>query len=273
MSKQVRAAVIGTGGMARYAHLRVMLQQPDTTEIVVVCEPSDESYAAASVLFDEAGVAPPPNEPDLEKLLADYGERLDVALIITPHNLHYTQSVMCMEAGLDVLVEKPMVMNADEAERLIITRNRTGRLVVVAFNGSMSPNNRTAIKMMRNGEIGALQSIAATVWQNWSALTVGSWRQIPDISGGGFLFDTGAHMLNTVVDLAGEPFTEVSAFLDNCDRPVDINGVVMGRLKSGVLVTRLRRLGGLGVGCACVRHEGHAAVGCVGRTAGSAVRR
>ena len=51
------------------------------------------------------------------------------------------------------------------------------------------------------------------------------------------MFDTGAHMLNTVADLAGEDFVEVAAWLDNRGRAVDILGVVMGRLESGALVT------------------------------------
>jgi predicted dehydrogenase len=51
------------------------------------------------------------------------------------------------------------------------------------------------------------------------------------------MFDTGAHMLNTVADLAGEDFVEVAAWLDNRDRSVDILGCVMGRLRSGALVT------------------------------------
>ena len=51
------------------------------------------------------------------------------------------------------------------------------------------------------------------------------------------MFDTGAHMLNTIADLAGEDFVEVAAWLDNHGRPVDIIGAVMGRLASGALVT------------------------------------
>ena len=74
---------------------------------------------------------------------------------------------MCMEAGVDVLLEKPMVMNAAEAEDLIATRDRTGRLLVVAFNGSLSPEIRKAAKILRSGELGDLLTISATVWQNW----------------------------------------------------------------------------------------------------------
>ena len=51
------------------------------------------------------------------------------------------------------------------------------------------------------------------------------------------MFDTGAHMLNTVADLAGEDFAEVAAWLDNHGRPVDTVAAVIGRLESGALVT------------------------------------
>src|SRR5205807_6463286 len=84
---------------------------------------------------------------------------------------------------------------------------------------------------------GRVQSISATIWQNWDALTMNSWRQDPALSGGGFLLYTGANMLNTVVELAGEPFVQVAAWLDNRGRPVETMGVAMGRLKSGALVS------------------------------------
>jgi predicted dehydrogenase len=228
--------MVGCGGMARY-HISAMLKQRDTTQIVAACEPSPNAWAAAEKIFEDAGVEPPPNEPNLDRLLASYGDQLDAAFIITPHVFHHDQAKACMEAGLDVLLEKPMVMNTDEAFSLIDTRDQTGRLLVVAFNGSLSPAIRRAAAMLRAGELGEMLSISATVWQSWGKFCAGTWRQQPELSGGGFMFDTGAHMLNTVVDLAGEEFAEVSAWLDNHGAPVDLIGVVIGKLKSGAMVT------------------------------------
>lgn len=142
----------------------------------------------------------------------------------------------CLEAGLDVLLEKPMVMNGVEANILIAVQQRTGRLLVVAFPGSLSPRIRKAVAMLRSGAVGRLLSISATVWQDWGPNTVGTWRQVPALAGGGFLL-TGADMLNTVVDLAGEEFAQVAAWLDHNDRPVETVGMVMGRLRSGAWVT------------------------------------
>jgi predicted dehydrogenase len=130
-----------------------------------------------------------------------------------------------------------MVMNAAEARRLIETRDRTGKLLVVAFTGSLTPQIRTAVEMLRSGELGQLLSISAIIWGGWGARNLGTWRQKPEVSGGGFFFDAGGHVLNTVADLVGEDFVEVAAWLDNHGRPVESQGVAIARLRSGVLVT------------------------------------
>lgn len=235
-AQPVRLAMIGCGNMARL-HLRRILQQQDTTQVVAACEPSGQAYEEFCASFEEVGLKPPPNEPNLEKLLHDRRGEIDAALIITPHAMHHDQAKACMEAGVDVLLEKPMVMNAAEARSLIETRDRTKRLLVVSFNGSLSPQIRTASRLLRSGSLGSILNIHAVAWQSWKLGTTGTWRQNPVMSGGGFLFDTGAHMLNTVTDLAGEDFVEVAAWLDNRGTPVDILGSVMARTRSGAFVT------------------------------------
>ena len=237
----VRMAMIGCGGMARH-HVAQILRHQDTTEIAAVCEPSPAAYSSLCEIFQDAGLHPPPNEPELERLLATRSGELDAAFIVTPHVYHHDQAAACMESGLDVLLEKPMVMTSAEACSLIDTRDRTGRLLVVAFNGSLSPQIRTAVKMLRSAELGQLLNISVVVWQSWDMHTLNTWRQNPAMSGGGFLFDTGAHALNTTADLAGEEFVEVAAWLDNRGRQVDITAAVMARLGSGAYVT----LGGCG---------------------------
>lgn len=238
MTLPVRVALIGTGIMARH-HIRQMLTRgmQATTRIVALCEPSEANAREAAQVFVDARQTPPPNLPDWQQLLAEYGDELDAVFIITPHALHHDQTKAFLEAGIDVLLEKPMVMTAVEARSLIETRDRTGRLLVVAFQGSLSPQIRLASRLLRANEFGRILSISGIVWQNWGPLTVNTWRQQPALSGGGFLFDTGAHLLNTVADLAGEDFDEVAAWFLNNGRPVETLAVAMGRLASGGLVT------------------------------------
>lgn len=232
----IRTAMIGCGRMAQ-GHIRNMLAQQETTQIVVVCEPSEVAYAQTCALFTERGLTPPPNEPDITQLLDKYGPVLDATFIITPHAYHYAQTKACMEAGIDVLLEKPMVITGEEAEGLMATRDTTGRLLVVAFPGSLSPQIRYAEQLLRSGELGDILTISGLSWENWRTPNIGTWRQIPEIAGGGFFFDTGAHMLNTITDLAGEDFVDVAAWLDQRETPVEILGAVIARLRSGVLVT------------------------------------
>src|SRR5918994_146965 len=234
-SDAVRVGIIGAGLMTR-SHLRHMLPREDTL-VVAVCEPSQPAYDLTATEFTAIGLRLPPNEPDWTRFIERFAPELDAVLIVTPHALHAAQAMACLAAGLDVLLEKPMVINGTEAEALIEMRDRTGRLLVVAFPGSLSPQVRAAARMIASGEVGALLNIDAVVWQDWADRTSGTWRQDPVLSGGGFLFDTGAHMLNTVSDIAGQEIAEVAAWLEDDGRPVDIRAAVMARLASGALVT------------------------------------
>ncbi len=235
---KVRTLIVGTGAMARY-HIRAMLQMQDSTEIVALCDPSPQQLALASKLFEEAGLAVPTTGSELEPLLEELKGELDGALIVTPHVYHLKQAAACLESGLDVLLEKPMVMNARQARKLIKVTKQSGKLLVVAFPGSLSPQIRTAVEMLRSGKLGTVNTINGFAWQNWKNITANTWRQMPKLSGGGFLFDTGAHLLNTTCDLAGEDFVEVAAWLDNRGAPVDIIGTVMAKTASGIYVTML----------------------------------
>jgi predicted dehydrogenase len=209
----------------------------ETTEIVALCDPSPQQLALAGELFEQAALPLPATGPQLEPLLQELHGEAEAALIVTPHAYHLKQSVACLESGLDVLLEKPMVMNAREARKLIKVQKQTGRLLVVAFPGSLSAQIRTAVDLLRSGKLGALQSVNGFAWQNWKTSTANTWRQVPKLAGGGFLFDTGAHLLNTTCDLVGEDFIEVAAWLDKRDAPVDIIGTVMAKTQSGVYVT------------------------------------
>ena len=51
------------------------------------------------------------------------------------------------------------------------------------------------------------------------------------------MFDTGAHLLNTVADLVGESFSQVSAIMDNCGSPVDIQSVIAAQTRSGIKIS------------------------------------
>jgi predicted dehydrogenase len=207
-----------------------------STALVGFVETDTYARDMVRVLYEANGKVLPPFYDSIKALIKDQGAP-DAALICTPHVLHYENACACLQAGTDVLLEKPMVMNASEARRLIRVRDKTGRLLVVAFPGSLSPAVRKAKQMIADGVIGEVCSVSGSIYQNWKACTVGRWRQNPAISGGGFLFDTGSHLVNTVVDVLDEDVVSVSALLNNRGVPVEITSSVSAQTRSGIMIS------------------------------------
>lgn len=230
---KTQCIAVGTGGFARY-HLALMLDAQRTTRIIGLVEPSEASRTATSALFAERNIPCPPFYATIGEVIDAQGAA-DAALICSPHKFHFEHARECLLNGMDILVEKPMVINAREARELMALRDRTGRLVMVAFPGSLSPAVWKAKKLLASGAIGEVNAVSAYAHQKWKAATVGTWRQVPEISGGGFLFDTGSHMVNTVVDLLGADISHVAALLDNRQTPVEINSSVTGLTMNGVM--------------------------------------
>jgi predicted dehydrogenase len=233
MTQPADTIVVGTGAMSRH-HIETMLARPKATRIVGFVEPAKASRRMVQALFAARDLTCPPFYNEMGDLFRDQGSP-DAACIITPHKYHYEQTRDCLRRGIDVLLEKPMVMNAAEARRLIRVRDNNDGLLVVAFPGSLSPAVQMAKDLIRRGDIGKVTAVSAFVHQNWMRWTKGTWRQDPEISGGGFLFDTGSHMVNTVVDLVGDDVTEVIALFDHCGTPVEIRSSVSGRFANGVM--------------------------------------
>ncbi|MCK4244615.1 MAG: Gfo/Idh/MocA family oxidoreductase [Candidatus Omnitrophica bacterium] len=230
----VSVVIIGCGGMGR-AHLRNILKLRDLTEVVALIEPSEEMINQTSGIFKEHNLSLPPVFVNLDKFFKS-GMKSETSFIITPHHLHFSQAKICLENGMDVLLEKPMVMNEKEALDLIDIWNKTGRLLVVAFPGSLSPAIQKAKELITQNSIGKIIQVAALIYQNWRKNQTGKWRQVPEVSGGGFLFDTGSHMINTVVDILGDEVEEVFAIQDNRGTPVEICSAITIRTAKGILV-------------------------------------
>jgi predicted dehydrogenase len=232
---RLRLGVIGTGHMAaRYAESWAAM--PD----VVFGAVSDVSAASRQKFIDichHAGRPDPREFDDYKLMLATCRDELDAVYVSTPHALHAEQGVAVVDAGLDLLLEKPMVTTLEEAQRLISARDQSRSVVVIAFQGALSPLTANTRQRARAGEFGELVSVAGTIWENWSSRYAGHWKQQLELAGGGFMFDTGAHMMNTVCLLADTECERVSAFMSNRQRSVDVVSAVAGRLTNGALMT------------------------------------
>ena len=231
----LRLGVIGAGlKAADYAQGWAKMSE---VEIVAAAEVNPAALDRFCKVCEAAGAARPQEFSDADAMLAAMQGRMDAVYVSTPHVFHGANALAVVEAGYDLLLEKPMVTTQDEAMALLEAEERTGRTVVVAFQGGLSPLVHDTRERARRGEFGDLVSVNASVWEGWADNYAGQWKQDPAISGGGFMFDTGAHMMNTVCVLADAEFERVSAYMNNRGLRVDLATAVAARLSNGALVT------------------------------------
>jgi len=215
-------------------HARHLLDIPDI-EIVAICDIRRKQLTAYQKKFFTPIKAKPTAYTDYSRMLAK--EKLDAVLLVTPHVAHYTQCRNGLEAGLHVLCEKPLVINVEHARELVALAKRRKRLLGIAFQAPVSPEYAYIRDVLRRGDLGHIEMIDAFVAQGWLDLTRNTWRQKPKQSGGGQLYDSGAHLFNGMLWLIDSPIERVFAMVDNCGTPVDINGTVSIRFTNGILAS------------------------------------
>lgn len=227
----LKLAIVGCGGMAG-GHARTLAAMPDV-ELAAFCDIVPEraeafcaQYAKDAAVFDS-----------FDAMLAKHGKSLDGIVLVTPHTLHFPHATAALEAGIHVLVEKPMVTSSEHAYALWRTVNKSGKKLAIAFQAPYTAEYQCIARLRDSGELGKVQLIQGWLAQGWRTNTANSWRQDPSLSGGGQMYDSGAHVLNGIMWIMNEPVVEVSCMYDKVGTPVDINGVVMMKFASGAMGT------------------------------------
>lgn len=228
---RLRVGILGTGGMGG-AHAQRFRDNPDV-QIAALCDVS-APIVDAFITRHLAEYTPRPAVfTDPATMFRDGG--LDAVAIITPHTLHFDHAMLAADAGLHVLMEKPMVTSAVQAHALAARFASTGKVFVIGYNTPCTPAFAWLREAIRQQRFGRLELVSGYLSQNWKHLTTGSWRQVPALSGGGQAYDSGAHLLNSLCWSVESDIAEVFAFLDNLGTPVDINSAINLRFANGVL--------------------------------------
>ncbi|SEN31220.1 Predicted dehydrogenase [Lihuaxuella thermophila] len=227
MSK-VRIGMIGTGGISHW-HAR-QLTELGEAEIVAIADPSEVSR---NHLVSKHGLQQAKQFADYKKMLEQ--EELDAVVICSPHTLHFQQVTDALNKGLHVLVEKPMTCTSAEAEKLIETAEKAGKVLQVSYQRHFQPDFMYIQSAIAQGLIGKLTSITASLYQNWKQATTGTWRQVPDLSGGGMLMDSGSHIVDVLLWTTGLTPVEVRTTMHQQGTPVEIDSFTSIRFAEGVI--------------------------------------
>ncbi len=230
---RVRLGVIGCGGMSRY-HGRIFTQSVPEAEIVALVEPNEDNLARYfSDIFPNGSAVP--TFSDYRAMLSEVS--LDGVVIVSPHAYHFRQAMDSIGAGCHVLVEKPMVIRTEDAQSLLAHAQVHNKLISVAFPGPFSCEFQYIRDLIARGELGEIYMVTGVCAQDWLINVGGTWRTTLEMSGGGNMYDSGAHMFNAMLYLTGLSVTEVFGFVENKDQEIDVVGTVALRFTKGALGT------------------------------------
>ncbi|WP_100444017.1 Gfo/Idh/MocA family protein [Glycomyces xiaoerkulensis] len=170
---------------------------------IVTCLLGGTSEFEANVvpLFRSFGLAPPRYVPRLADALKAIGEFADpAAAISTPTGLHFEHAAACIDAGLDVYVERPVVTPADDLPTLVEAADASGLVLFTGNQRRVEPPfqylHEVVVKRRHFGELAAIRCTLAV------GERLSGWRVDKALSGGGIVADTGHHLLDCAAWIA-----------------------------------------------------------------------
>jgi len=200
-AKTINVGVIGYGAYMGRIHIE-MMSKTGVFHALAVCDkdpsrvqqarrdfPGIKTYRSIDAMISRAPV--------------------DMCVVCLPHNLHMPVVIRCLEAGKDVVCEKPMAVTADECTRMIEAAEKAGKILSINHNRRYDPFFFILKEIIASGAIGSIFHIEAFVGSYCAPPS--TWRSEKETSGG-CLHDWGAHLVDWCFGLLGEKALSVTGF-------------------------------------------------------------
>ncbi len=247
MHRKLKMGMVGGGQGAFIGAVHRMAATLDG-EIELVCgafsSDAARSLASGKALYLDADRSYGSFDEMISKeLQRPHGDRMDIVSIVTPNNMHYGPAKKALEAGFDVICDKPLAFTTEEALDLQAVLKRTGRIFALTHNYTGYPMVRQAREMVRLGEIGRVRKVVAEYPQGWLATRLEStgqkqadWRTDPERAGKSCCMgDIGTHAENLAEFITGLKIKELCADLSTFveGRLLDDDGSILLRFEGG----------------------------------------
>ena len=244
--RRIRLGMVG-GGRGAFIGMvhRIAARLDDRYELVAGALSTDPERAAASAA--DLRIAPGRSYADFRAMAREEAARpdgIEAVAIVTPNHLHVPVASAFLDAGIDVICDKPLSATLEEARALVAKVRGTGRVFVVTYNNTGHAMVRQAREMVQSGALGALRLVQVEYVQGWLTDPIeagghkqASWRLDPAQSGiGGCIADIGTHAFNLAAYVTGLAVEEVCAELSRFvpGRRLDDNAAVLLRYPGGV---------------------------------------
>lgn len=190
----IKVGVIGAGGMLQY-HAAGFKKAGAAIQAV-----ADLAPGAAAKAAEQWGIKE--SYESVEAMLET--SEIDAVSVIVPNKFHAPLAIQCMEAGKHVFCEKPPALTAEELEEMITVSEKTGKKLMFNFNNRARPESREMMKLMKNGEIGEVNSAQAKWARRTGIPGFGGWFTNKELAGGGALIDL-LHMVDLAMYFMGYP--------------------------------------------------------------------
>ncbi|MEM4289718.1 MAG: Gfo/Idh/MocA family oxidoreductase [Nitrososphaerota archaeon] len=192
--REIRVGIIGCGGIAQNAHIPGY-QRLENVKVVACCDIVESVAKTAAEKFSI-----PHYYTDYEKMLKS--ERLDAVSVCTPNSLHKEPTIMALERGAHVLVEKPIAANAEDGAAMVRAARKAGRILIVGFQERFNPYGMVIRKFVEGGDLGWIYYNRAVYLRRRGVPTWGVFLD-RELQGGGALIDIGVHALDLAMYLQG----------------------------------------------------------------------
>lgn len=248
---RLRVGMVGGGRNAFIGAVhRLAMRLDDRIKLVAGALSSDPANAAASAA--ELGLAPDRGYADYREMARAEAARpdgIEAVVIVTPNHLHAPVATAFLEAGIDVICDKPLSTTLEEAEALVALTRARRRSFLVTLNNTGYAMVRQARAMVASGELGRLVAVHGSYIQDWLTLPIDAegqkqaeWRTDPARAGqSAVLADIGVHAFNLASFISGCEAERVAADLFTAvpGRRLDDNAHVMVRWTGGARGTIL----------------------------------
>lgn len=245
MDERLRVGMVGGGRNAFIGAVhRFAMRLDDRIALVAGALSSDPNNAALSAA--DIGIAPERSYADYRRMAEAEAARpdgIEAVVIVTPNHLHAPIATAFLEAGIDVICDKPLSTTLPEARQLLDRATALNRKLLVTLNNTGYAMVRQAREMIAAGELGRIVAIHASYIQDWLTLPVDAegnkqaeWRTDPARAGqSAVLADIGVHAYNLASFVAGTQAEAVSADLFTAvpGRRLDDNAHVLVRWQGG----------------------------------------
>lgn len=231
-----RVGFLGTGWIGRH-RMAAMVAAGDV-QAVAVCDPSDDSAAAA--------LAQAPDAVRVASLAEMLALGLDGVVIATPSAGHAAESIMALDAGVAVFCQKPLGRSEAEVAKVLAAARRADRLLGVDLSYRFTSGARAIRDLVRDGRLGQVHAVDLVFHNAYGPDK--PWFFDPVQSGGGCVMDLGVHLVDLALWLLGGEARVVAAHLSAGGAPV-----TPGRCEDFALATLVHGSGAV-IRLACSWH-------------------